>query len=499
MDFYLVVIGTLLAAICMWKIIAVAKKYKTNIALYHQKKIQPIGKYHPIWGHLYLFSGFDEVIDLCSKVAGQTKARIVSYWIMGFFPVLSVCHSATAKVVLKSSEPKPKQPGGGYNTLMGWLGDGLLLSEGKKWERNRRLLTPAFHFDVLKPYVSIYNKVFDIFLDKLEKATSSGSSVEIYNLVSLATLDTMLRCSVSYDGKIQQQGSNHPYVEAVRTLGHLSQKRVMSPWYWLDFIYYISPSGREYSKYASYVHDFDEKVIRERKKLLTADPSVLKKRHLDFLDILLTAKDEQGIGLTDREIRDEVDTFLFEGHDTTASAISWQIYMLAKHPEEQQKVYDEVKRVLGDRQDVEWSDIQEFTRMSLFIKESLRMYSPVPGIARVTTRDMDLDGVKIPINTEVNILIHVLNHLEESWTKPEEFRPDRFAEDSVRDPYGYVPFSAGPRNCIGQHFALDEQKVALAKLVQRFRVLPDLNNVPIPNKEVVTRAKNGIYIKLEKR
>ncbi|XP_060071008.1 cytochrome P450 4A24-like [Ylistrum balloti] len=499
MDVYLIVIGTLLAAVCIWKIFGIVNRYKEAIRLYSHKEIQSIGKFHPIWGHLHLISNFDDFTDICFELVKETKTRIVSFWIMFFFPLFAICHPETAKIVLKSSEPKSKGPGGAYYPLMDWLGDGLLISDGKKWERNRRLLTPAFHFDVLKPYVSIYNKVFDIFLDKLEKATSGGNSVEVYDPIGLATLDTMLRCSVSYDERVQEQGSNHPYVDAMKKLTHISQERLLRPWLTWDFVFYLSPLGREFSRHTKYVHDFDEKVIRERRASLAADPSVLKKRHLDFLDILLTARDEQGTGLTDREVRDEVDTFLFEGHDTTASSIGWAVYSLAKYPEEQQKVYEEVTKVLGGRQNVEWSDIQELSRLSLFIKESMRMFSPVPGIARVTTKKMELDGVTLPVNTEVTIMIQVLNHHEEIWKKPQEFRPDRFVDESNRDPYSYVPFSAGPRNCIGQHFAMNEQKVALAKLIQRFRILPDPNNIPVPTNGVVTRSKNGIYVKLEKR
>ncbi|XP_069136023.1 cytochrome P450 4A24-like [Argopecten irradians] len=499
MDAYLVITGTLLAAICIWKAFAVIKKYKTYIKLYSEKNVQSVGKFHPIWGHLHLIEHIDGFTEICFKLIRETKARVISFWIMFMFPLIFVCHPETAKVVLKSSEPKSKRVGGAYYPLLDWLGDGLLISDGKKWERNRRLLTPAFHFDVLKPYVSIYNKVFDIFLDKLEKATTGNKSIEIYEMIGLATLDTMLRCSVSYEGRVQEQGSNHPYVDAVRRLTYISQERLLRPWLMFDFTFYLSPLGREYSKHAKYVHNFDEKVIRERRQSLAADPSILKKRHLDFLDILLTARDEQGIGLTDIEVRDEVDTFLFEGHDTTASSIGWAIYALASHPEEQQKVYEEVQSVLGDKENVEWSDIQTFTRLSLFIKETMRMYSPVPMIARVTTREMNLGDVTLPVNTEVTIMINVLNHHREIWDKPEEFRPDRFATESTRDPYSYVPFSAGPRNCIGQHFALDEQKVALARLVQRFKILPDPDNVPIPTNEVVTRSKNGIHVRLEKR
>ncbi|XP_060071023.1 cytochrome P450 4F1-like [Ylistrum balloti] len=447
----------------------------------------------------YPFADFNEVIEICHQIVGKTKSRILSHWIMFFFPVISVCHPETAKVILKTSEPKPKQVGGGYFTLKDWIGDGLLMSDGKKWERNRRLLTPAFHFDVLKPYVGVFNDVCNIFLEKAEKATSGGKSVEMYELVGLATLDIIMRCSVSYDGKVQDQGFKHPYVNAIRRLTILSQERLMSPLLWYSVPFYLSPTGREYAKLTQYVHDFDEKIISERRKSLAADSSVLKKRHLDLLDIMLTAKDEHGIGLTDREVRDEVDTFLFEGQETPNSAVSWAIYALAKYPKEQEKVYEEVTRVLGDRQNVEWDDTKEFTRMSLFIKETLRMFPPVPFLVRVTTAEMDIDGVTIPVNTEINVMIFVMNHLEEVWDQPLEFRPDRFAGESNRDPYSYVPFAAGPRNCIGQVFALTEMKVMLARIVQRFRILPEPNHVPRTQKEFVTRAQNGIYIKLEKR
>ncbi|XP_033747106.1 uncharacterized protein LOC117332331 [Pecten maximus] len=467
MNIFFVAIGSILAIFCIWKLVAVLRRYKVNIDLYCQKNILPIGKFHPIWGHLNQFSDFDDLIDISFKLVRQTGSRILSHWIMCFFPVISVCHSETAKQILKSSEPKPKQVGGGYFTLKDWIGDGLLMSDGKKWERNRRLLTPAFHFDVLKPYVGVFNNVCDTFLENAERATSCGRSVEMYGLVGLATLDSILRCSVSYYGKIQEQGLKHPYANAVQRLTLLSQERLMSPLLWFTLPFYLSPSGREFARLSKYVHEFDENIINERRKLLAADPSILKKRRLDFLDIMLTAKDEKGTGLTDREIRDEVDTFIFEGQETPNSAVSWAIYALAKYPEEQQKVYEEVRRVLGDRQTVEWNDIKEFNRLSLFIKETLRMFPPVPFIVRCTTNEMEIDGVTIPTNTEINVMIYVMNHLADVWDQPMEFRPDRFAGESDRDPYSYVPFAAGPRNCIGQHFALSEVKVMLARLVQR--------------------------------
>ncbi|XP_060070997.1 cytochrome P450 4F4-like [Ylistrum balloti] len=499
MDLSVLALCTLLLGLCLWKMNGLLYRYKTYIALYTSDKVIRFGKFHPLWGHLHLLIPVIRFQELVDKGIRETGRKITCHWMAFLYPILGVCHPDTAKILLKSSEPKNKQAGGGYFTLLPWLGDGLLISDGKKWERNRRLLTPAFHFDVLKPYVPIYNQVFDIFLDKIEKATSGGQSTEIYHRVGLATLDTLLRCTLSYEDNVQEQGSNHPYVNAVRILSNLSLKRMMEPWIHPDIFFNMSPTGRKYHKYAKYVHDFDEKVIQERKQVLDTDMSVLTKRRRDFLDILLTARDEHGVGLTDREVRDEVDTFLFEGHDTTASSLSWAIYSLSKNPEEQEKVYEEVKRVLGDRTDVDWSDIKEFSQLTLFLKESMRMFSPVPSVGRITTKEIDLDGLKIPANIEVYVLIHSLNNRQDIWGDPETFRPDRFLTEPEKDPYSYVPFSAGPRNCIGQHFALDEQKVALAKLLQRFKVLPEPDHKPEVDLDLVLRPTNGIRIKLQRR
>ncbi|XP_033748160.1 cytochrome P450 4F4-like [Pecten maximus] len=494
-----VVFCTILLGILLWKMNGLVKKYKTYIDLYSSDKVIRLGKFHPLWGHLHLFIPLFKFQLLVEKGMLETGRKITCHWMAFLYPILGVCHPDTVKILLKSSEPKNKQKGGGYFTLLPWLGDGLLISDGKKWERNRRLLTPAFHFDVLKPYVPIYNKVFDIFLDKLDEASCGGQSIEIHHRVGLATLDTLLRCALSYEDNVQEQGTKHPYVNAVRTLTRLSVRRMMEPWLHPDFLFRMSPSGKQYIKYAKYVHDFDERVIEERKRTLAADTSLITKRRRDFLDILLTARDENGTGLTDREVRDEVDTFLFEGHDTTASSLSWAIYSLSKNQDEQRRVYEEVTKVLGDRTQVDWSDIKEFSRLTLFLKESMRMFSPVPSVGRLTTQEVDLDGLKVPANMEIYVLINALNNRTDVWGDPKTFRPDRFLEEPEKDPYSYVPFSAGPRNCIGQHFALDEQKVALAKLVQRFKVLPDPNYEPELDPDLVMRSKNGIDIKLENR
>ncbi|XP_033748762.1 cytochrome P450 4F6-like isoform X1 [Pecten maximus] len=489
MDMLFLIISSLLSCVLLWKVIAIIKTYIIYIGIYNSEKFLSIGKFHPIWGHLHLIPEFSDYVCLVRKGIQETGKRISGVWLMFFFPILTACHPETAKVLLRSSEPKPKRFGEAYYTITPWLGDGLVLSNGHKWERNRRLLTPAFHFDVLKSYVDLYNEVFDIFLDNMAKATSSGKSVEVQEPFILAALDTMLRSAFSHDSRVQEQSSEHPYVEGVRRLTYLTTYRTLRPWLYPDFLFKWSAAGKEYFSHTKYIHEFDEKVIRDRRASLKSDPSSSEKHRLDFLDILLTARDENGTGLTDREVRDEVDTFLFAGHDTTSAALGWATYLLSQNPEEQEKVYEEVALVVGDKHEVEWSDIQALQRLPLFIKESLRMYTPVPLISRVTTHETEIDGLIIPANNQITILIDAMNHREDVWKDPETFRPDRFLDDSSRDPYSFVPFSAGPRNCIGQNFAMNEIKVALAKLVKRFRLLPDNDHTPVLSYEGILRSK----------
>ena len=486
-----------------WKFLNFLRHYWSYCQLMKlNKNIIPIGKFHPIWGHMHLFKDSGCMFQCQIDCVKKTKAKMMTAWVSHLYPLILTAHPDSVRDLLKSSEPKPNYYGSTYNSLKVWLGDGLLVSQGKKWERNRRLLTPAFHFDILKPYIQVYNDVAEILMKKFEIASTKEESFEIYDPVGLATFDTMLRCAFSRNEDVQHASITHPYVHAVKELGRLSIERIARIWQHWYPLYCILPSGQQFHKHSKFVHDFDMKVIKARMEAIEKDHKLVEKKHLDFLDILLTARDAEGEGLTLEEIRAEVDTFLFEGHDTTASAISWAIYALAQNQEEQEKVYTEVQKVLGDHPYVEWDDIHQMKQLNMFIKESMRYYSPVPGISRILTKDTLIDGSLIPKNLEIWINIHVMNTREDVWENPKKFDPERFEETKVkdRDPYMFVPFSAGPRNCIGQHFALDEIKVTLIKLLQKFKVTIDPDNIAVPYPEIVMRSEhNGIHVHFMKR
>uniref|UniRef100_A0A4W2G3Z3 Docosahexaenoic acid omega-hydroxylase CYP4F3-like n=1 Tax=Bos indicus x Bos taurus TaxID=30522 RepID=A0A4W2G3Z3_BOBOX len=296
-------------------------------------------------------------------------------WMGPIIPLVIFCHPDLIRTFASASAAIAPKNVVFYNFLKPWLGDGLLLSAGDKWSSHRRMLTPAFHFNILKPYMKIFTKSADI------------------------------------------------------------------------------------------MHD------------------------------------EDGKGLSDEDIRAEADTFMFEGHDTTASGLSWVLYNLAKHPEYQERCRQEVQELLKDREskEIEWDDLAQLPFLTMCIKESLRLHPPVTVISRSCTQDITLpDGRVIPKGVICLISIFGTHHNPYVWPDPEVYDPLRFKPENIkgRSPLAFIPFSAGPRNCIGQTFAMTEMKVVLALTLLRFRILPD-EEEPCRKPELILRAEGGLWLRME--
>ena len=429
--------------------------------------------------------------------------RIGKIWVGPFIVTLHINHSSCVKELLK--EPKSDIA---YNMLRPWLGEGLLIAEGNKWFRNRRLLTPAFHFDILKGYVPVYNECLAVLLKKWSKAALDGQPVKLFDTLCPMTLDTLLRCTFSFKSDCQTSTVKHPYVIACSELVHLSSDRIMNPLYLIDWLYWHLPHGKKMKRLCDLVHKHSEDIISQRKldlehilraKVTNEDlfKEVSKTRkYLDFLDILLTAVDDDGKGMEDLEIRNEVDTFMFEGHDTTTSALSWTLYCLAQHPEHQDKVREEVRSVLMGRDQLEYDDLKELKYTSWCIKEGMRLYPPVFFFFRKTTDDVQINGLCVPKGYTVAIDTLLIHRNINIWERPLEFDPLRFHPSNIEkhSPYDYIPFSAGHRNCIGQNFAMNEMKVVIGTIVNRFVLKVDETHKVEMVPKVVLRTANDIKL-----
>ncbi|XP_032765672.1 cytochrome P450 4F6-like [Rattus rattus] len=460
---------------------------------------------HWFWGHLNLVKNNEEGLQLLAEMSHQFQ-DIHLCWIGIFYPILRLIHPKFIGPILQAPAAVAPKEMIFYGFLKPWLGDGLLVSAGEKWSRQRRLLTPAFHFDILKPYVKNFNKSVNIMHAKWQRLTAKGSArLDMFEHISLMTLDSLQKCVFSFDSNCQESPSE--YIAAIQELSSLIVKRHHQPFLYMDFLYYLTANGRRFRKACDLVHNFTDAVIRERRRTLSSQSvdeflkSKTKSKTLDFIDVLLLAKDERGKELSDEDIRAEADTFMFGGHDTTASALSWILYNLARHPEHQERCRQEVRELLRDREpeEIEWDDLAQLPFLTMCIKESLRLHPPVTVISRCCTQDVVLpDGRVIPKGNDCIISIFGVHHNPSVWPDPEVYDPFRFDSENPqkRSPLAFIPFSAGPRNCIGQTFAMNEMKVAVALTLLRFRLQPD-DKEPRRKPELILRAEGGLWLRVE--
>ncbi|XP_078143201.1 cytochrome P450 4B1-like [Centroberyx gerrardi] len=416
---------------------------------------------------------------------GEQYPLAFPLWLGPFVSFLNIHHPDYVKTILAST------------------GDGLLVSKGQKWFRNRRLLTPGFHYRVLKPYVKLTSDSTKAMLDKWEGHAKTNVSFELFEYVSFMSLDSIMQCAFSYNSNCQNEGGTSAYIKAVYELSYLTFLRFRTFLYHSDIIFHLSPHGFRYRKALRVAHSHTEEVIRKRKEALKEEEEldqIQAKRNLDFLDILLCARDENQQGLSDEDIRAEVDTFMFEGHDTTASGMSFILYCLACNPEHQQICRDEIIQALDGKDTIDWEDLSNIPYTTMCIKESLRLYPPGSGMMRRTTKPMTFfDGRSVPAGCIIGASVFGIHRNATVWENPHVFNPLRFLPEnaSKRSPYAFVPFSAGPRNCIGQNFAMNEMKVVIAQTLRRYQLIEDPTRKPKIIPGLVLHSLNGIHIKIK--
>ncbi|XP_035945045.1 cytochrome P450 4F3-like isoform X1 [Halichoerus grypus] len=467
------------------------------------------------WGHVGLIQSSEEGL-LYTQDLARTYGDVCCWWVGPWHAVIRIFHPTCIKPVLFAPAAIAPKDMVFYSFLKPWLGDGLLLSAGDKWSSHRHMLTPAFHFNILKLYMKIFNDSVNVMHAKWKRLVSEGSThLNMFEHISLMTLDSLQKCVFSFDSNCQEKPSE--YIAAILELSALVAKRHQQILVHRDFLYYLTPDGQRFRRACRLVHNFTDAVIQERRRTLPdqgVDDFLKAKaetKTLDFIDVLLLTKDEDGKQLSDEDIRAEADTFMFEaqrcksgclsGHDTTASGLSWVLYNLAKHPEYQERCRQEVQELLGDRepQEIEWDDLAQLPFLTMCIKESLRLHPPVTVIARCCTQDIRLpDGRVIPKGVTCLINIFATHHNPSVWPDPEVYNPFRFDPENIkkRSPLAFIPFSAGPRNCIGKTFAMTEMKVVLALTLLRFRVLPN-EEEPCRKPELILRAEGGLRLRVE--
>ncbi|CRL07638.1 CLUMA_CG020602, isoform A [Clunio marinus] len=429
------------------------------------------------------------------------------------------------------SSPKHIDKSSDYSYLHPWLGTGLLTSFGSKWHSRRKILTPAFHFKILEDFIDIFNEQSSILVRKLSKEVNKDS-FNIFPYVTLCTLDIVCETAMGQNIKAQSN-SDSDYVKAVYEIGSVVQKRQARFWMQSDFIFKLTEDYKTHERCLKILHGFSYGVIRERKEQMKTaellrknkfdqnnnklsvdengnntgmfddEESFGKKKRLAFLDLLITASGNGSI-LNDEDIREEVDTFMFEGHDTTSAAVSWCLFLIGSNLNIQEKALQEIDEVMGGDRDraPTMKELNEMKYLECCIKEALRLYPSVPLIARHLKEDVMIDKYLIPAGTTAMIVTYQLHRNPEIFKNPERYDPDRFLPENCigRHPYSYIPFSAGPRNCIGQKFAILEEKAIISSVLRKYKIeAVDRREDLTLLGELILRPKDGLAVKITAR
>ena len=362
-----------------------------------------------------------------------------------------------------------------------FFGDGLLTNEGESWLRQRRLSQPAFHRDRIASYASIMTDYTQqVFAD-----WGNGETRDLHQEMMQLTLRIVVR--VLFGVEAEEIGKISAAMNVL--MRNSSGVRLLLP---PVARYLPTPAMIEFRRA---VRQLDEIVYRiiARRRAGESDSG-------DLLSMLMQARDEDGSQMSDAQLRDEVMTFLLAGHETTALTLSWTWHLLSLNAEAEQKLHEELDRVLSGRTP-EFSDLPKLPYTEFVIKESMRLYPPAWSVARTVVSEFELRGYRIPAGANVVMSQWIMHRDPRYFPDPEKFDPDRWLpEKSQKLPrFAYFPFGGGPRQCIGASFAMMEATLLLASIAQRFRfnAVPGHPVVPVPS--FTLRPKHGIRMTLQSR
>lgn len=462
------------------------------------------------------------------------------------------------EVILGSHVHIDKSPD--YRLFQPWLGDGLLISTGEKWRAHRKLIAPTFHLNVLKSFISIFNKNSKAIVEKMRKL--GNEEFDVHEYMGEATVEILLETAMGVDKRTQDREASE-YVISVMKMCDILHMRHRQIWFRPEVIFQFTKYAKAQERFLNIIHGLTNKVLQvkkskyeQKKKLLLenepeynieedseiskpekaevkiedvktnkpdepvighsygqaaglkddldVDDDIGEKKRQAFLDLLIESA-ENGVVLTDKEVREQVDTIMFEGHDTTAAGSSFFLCLMGTRPDIQERVVEELNGIFkGSDRPCTFQDTLEMKYLERCIMETLRMYPPVPMIARQIKEEVLLPSTNAILPADCTIIIGTfkLHRNPNIYPNPDEFNPDNFLPEKSanRHYYSYVPFSAGPRSCVGRKYAMLKLKILLSTILRNFHV----KTLKSPSEwqlqaDIILKRTDGFRIILEPR
>jgi cytochrome P450 len=402
-------------------------------------------------------------------------------------PLYLVTHPDLVQEVLQQKHRSVTKRTMGMAQLSLLVGDGLLTSDGDLWRRQRRIAQPAFHTQSVAGFATTMAQVARDTAARWAPIADARGELDVAREMMASTLRIV---SLTLLGTDLSESSTE-VVDALDFLLVEIRRRMVSPW--APPLAVPTPANRRFQKARAAIDRLLGELIEARRRGDARNP--------DLLQMLVDAvDDETGERMTATQLRDEVVTMFIAGHETTASALAWTFYLLSLHPAIRERLWEELDRVLPDR-DPTLEDLRLLPFLGQVLDESLRLYPPAWIVARQTAEPMQVGGYDVPADRTMLISPFAIHRSEELWPNPLAFDPDRFAPERVaaHHRYQFIPFGAATRMCIGKGFALVEARLVLATLLRRYRLdlVPDRPVVAQP--AVTLRPRDGVHMRIQRR
>uniref|UniRef100_A0A8C2SQN8 Cholesterol 24-hydroxylase n=1 Tax=Coturnix japonica TaxID=93934 RepID=A0A8C2SQN8_COTJA len=376
--------------------------------------------------------------------------------------VLILSPEGVKEFLMSPEYPKDRMVYGQIFNLFGvrFLGNGLVTDRNyEHWHKQRKVMDPAFSRTYLIGVMETFNEKAEELMEKLEEKADGKTEFSMLTMMSRVTLDVIAKVAFGLElNALSDDRTPFPHAVTMIMKG-MTEMRI-------PFVKYMPGKQKmikEVRESVRLLRRVGKECIEKRREAIQSE----KEMPMDILTQILKG-DALEETRDDENILDNFITFFVAGHETTANQLSFTVMALSQHPEIMERVQAEVDEVLGAKRNIEYEDLGKLKYLSQVLKESMRLYPPVPGTVRWTGKETVIEGVRIPANTTLIFSTYIMGRMERYFKDPLSFNPDRFSKDAPKPYYSYFPFSLGPRSCIGQVFAQMEAKVVMAKLLQRF-------------------------------
>ncbi|XP_044739731.1 cytochrome P450 4c21-like [Chrysoperla carnea] len=424
---------------------------------YYVLKIPGPPAYPVIGNGLLLRGSHEEISNVMVKIFTKYN-QLCRLW-LGPVPIVIVSEPKIIQEVLNNQNALEK----------GWImklitkiiaRNSLIIARVPQWKRSRNIIVKGFTVPILKSYFNA--------------------------ILSKTTLDSVCASSMGVD--INSHEGDSSYFEALHRSFDIMIRRLFNPLIYPDMIYKLTQDYKQAMEYKDIVWSVARKVISEKRNkynneninnnlmdFKAAIKNTYKKPLLDYMmDFTRNNPD-----FTDAQFEADINFIIMAGFETVSKSISMVLLLLALHKDEQKKVCDELFEVLNNRNKIDFIDLPNFKYMEMVIKETMRLFPPVPIIARQLADDIDIESYRIPKGINIGFPIFCVHRNEKYWKNPLKFNPNRFSPENIKNhhPYAFIPFGGGPRNCIGDRYTWIFMKLTLASLLSRYEFHTDIKDL----------------------